>query len=126
MILKQALISAVFFGTAVTGFASTRFAPVLCTSGKDIRTIEVVYAHPAKNVPCSVHYTKGTTTTNLYNAKNQEGFCEEGAKKIIANLEKSHYKCDSKSEKASSETSKEVEVVKPEVIEEPAVAAPQQ
>ncbi len=54
-----------------------------CTHGNQERQISVVYANEGQAVPCEVTYTKLSGTESLWQAQNQEGYCEEKAAAFV-------------------------------------------
>ena len=60
-----------------------------CMHNNMVREVKIEYAGAAP-VPCSVVYNKpdeGATSQVLWNADNQEGYCEEQAQGFVAKLE---------------------------------------
>ncbi len=68
-----------------------------CTSGDAVRRIEVVHADGAP-LPCSVNYHKDTeapgTSEELWNATNEDGYCEARAEEFAARLEGFGWQCE--------------------------------
>lgn len=54
----------------------------VCTQGGMERKIEVVYTGAGK-VPCEVLYTKDGASQVLWNAQNEEGYCEAKAAEFV-------------------------------------------
>ena len=55
----------------------------VCTYGQEERVITVVYQDQEAKVPCEVRYEKDGTTTTLWTAENEAGYCEEKAQDFV-------------------------------------------
>ena len=55
----------------------------ICTHGNSERLISVVYLSEQAKLPCEVQYTKNGETQILWNAMNQQGYCEEKAQAFV-------------------------------------------
>ena len=68
-----------------------------CTSGDAVRRIEVEHADGAP-LPCSVNYFKDTeapgSSEELWNATNEDGYCEARAAEFAARLESFGWQCE--------------------------------
>ncbi|MDX1678647.1 hypothetical protein [Arsukibacterium sp.] len=53
-----------------------------CQLGDTVRIIKVVYPQGGL-LPCEVHYTKNGTTSVLWQASNEAGYCEQRAADFI-------------------------------------------
>ncbi|WP_213998092.1 hypothetical protein [Arsukibacterium sp.] len=53
-----------------------------CQLGDAVRVIEVVYPEGGE-LPCEVHYTKDGTTSVLWQANNEAGYCEQQAAEFV-------------------------------------------
>ena len=87
-----------------------------CSSSDLVREVVIEYPQGG-SVPCNVVYkkqTEGVEDQVLWSAENQEGYCEEKAGELVANLESWGWVC---LETVSSEV-EEVEVVVEEVVVE--------
>jgi hypothetical protein len=66
-----------------------------CSSSDLVR--EVIVEYPSGSpVPCNVVYkkqTEGVEDQVAWSAENEEGFCEEKARELVANLESSGWVC---------------------------------
>ena len=69
-----------------------------CTHGNQVRLIEIVYQNPPANVPCEVTYTKETeepgVAKSLWQATNNEGYCEEKAQAFVQKQEGWGWDCN--------------------------------
>jgi len=55
----------------------------VCTYGQQERVISVVYQDQEMKVPCEVRYEKDGTTTTLWTAENEAGYCEQKAEDFV-------------------------------------------
>jgi len=78
---KAAVIAAVttFFVTSAA-YANETY---ICKHDTQVRQIQVVYESASAKVPCEVTYDKGQGATSLWQAQNQEGYCEEQAAAFV-------------------------------------------
>lgn len=87
-----------------------------CSSSDLVREVIIEYPQGG-SVPCNVVYkkqTEGVEDQVLWSAENEEGYCEDKAGELVANLESWGWVC---LETVSSEV-EEVEVVIEEVVVE--------
>ena len=64
-----------------------------CKHGEQERKIEVVYADES-GLPCEVQYTKeGEEPRTLWNANNEEGYCDSKAKAFVEKQESWGWLC---------------------------------
>ena len=70
---------------ALSMFASVCFADetYVCTYGQQERVISVLYQDQEMKVPCEVRYEKDGTTTTLWTAENEAGYCEQKAQDFV-------------------------------------------
>lgn len=69
----------------------------VCTQGKLVRTIAVVYKKSPNKLPCEVEYTKNKGNTDtVYSANNTAGFCEAKAQELSKKLASSGWNCSVK------------------------------
>lgn len=73
-----------------TAAAVTQAGAVVCKSGSDTRTLEVL----TKDVGCELAYTKFDETTTKATSGNGTAHCESIKEKIKGNLESSGFKCE--------------------------------
>jgi len=80
----------------VPGIALAQSASTQCTNGDLVRRV-VVMSEPGVSVPCEVHYYKDTEAPGedkvLWSAGQQQGYCEEKAAGLVANLEGWGWNC---------------------------------
>ena len=55
----------------------------ICLYGGNERIIKVTYTNPGSKVPCQVVYEKNTGSQVLWNAENEEGYCEAKAGEFV-------------------------------------------
>ncbi|CAA0116072.1 Uncharacterised protein [BD1-7 clade bacterium] len=67
------------------------------TNTNDQRTINIIYHNPPSHVPCEVVYTKAGTTTTLWRANNQSGYCENKAAAFVAKQKGWGWQCRERS-----------------------------
>ena len=68
-------------------------AKTTCSSGADVRTIEIFYETPGAKVPCRVDYSKTSGTQTLWRAQNKEGYCEEKSAALVSKLQGAGFEC---------------------------------
>ena len=54
-----------------------------CTLDSQERKISVIYMVDGQKAPCEVQYTKDGVTETLWNAQNEEGYCETKAREFV-------------------------------------------
>ncbi len=62
---------------------------LVCTNGSLERLVELRYDNPGEAVPCSIVYTKpaeGVPEQILWNAQNEEGYCEAKLEEFVDKL----------------------------------------
>mgnify|MGYP001826766556 CR=1 FL=1 len=68
-----------------------------CSSSDLVREVAIEYLDPAgASVPCNVVYkkqTEGVEDQVLWSAENEEGYCEDKARELVANLESWGWVC---------------------------------
>lgn len=77
----------------------------ICLHGDSERKISVVYNTPTSTVPCEVIYEKASGSQVLWNAQNQEGYCESKASEFVEKQRGWGWDC-AKMNSASAEESK--------------------
>lgn len=97
--MKLKYIALLFLLITNTVFADETF---ICRHGKQERIIEVAYLTEA-SVPCEVRYSKNEETQVLWNAANEEGYCEKQARAFVEKQEGWGWQC-TLSEKESDES----------------------
>ena len=75
------------------GTTTSESGVTMCTGGGEERKIEIVYETPGSKIPCRVDYTKSSGTTTLWQATNEEGYCEAKVQGLIEKLTTSGFEC---------------------------------
>lgn len=73
--------------------AKSESGVTMCTGGGEERKIEIIYETPGSKIPCKVDYTKSSGTTTLWQAANEEGYCESKVQGLIEKLTASGFEC---------------------------------
>jgi hypothetical protein len=92
--MKQFFISIILtlgFGTA---FAKSTETYNCTRSGVAPRKVEINYLADSKKVPCDVVYTKDGVAKTLWDAKVQEGYCQEKAQEFVEKQKSEGWKCE--------------------------------
>ena len=66
----------------------------VCTSSGQERVITVAYENAGASVPCKVTYTKDGGTSTLWNADQENGYCEAKAEEFSNKQEGWGWKCE--------------------------------
>jgi|TARA_Y100000310_G_scaffold338011_1_gene426538 hypothetical protein len=66
----------------------------VCSHDGNERRIEVVYLSEDKRVPCEVRYIKDSAAKVLWNARQQEGFCESKAESFAEKQKSWGWSCN--------------------------------
>jgi hypothetical protein len=55
----------------------------VCINGDSERHIRVLYTYTGQKVPCEVVYEKASGSQSLWDAQNEEGYCEAKALELV-------------------------------------------
>jgi hypothetical protein len=82
------------------GSSGSGFTDTVCTSGGNIRKVELISASTEAKVPCEVHYKKETEQVGhdeiLWSANNDLGYCHAKAAAFVDKLTGMGWSCTAK------------------------------